>query len=443
MEGTKKVFSKARVVSAYIEIGHWMSYDFYMNKYHVFARALMAIAVLILMSGCFQIHRVDTFEPVYLSYDEFRKTVITEEPRTITQTGKIYTKDSYLFINEYHEGVHVIDNSDPSNPVPVTFIPILGNVDIAIQGTILYADSFIDLVAIDISNPALPVEVDRVESIFPYNTQQPWFEDGFRWGDILEPVDEDLGIVIGWNKTDTRVELRRTDLLYAVDLAGTAETGSGTGGSMARFTIVSNYLYALHTGYIQLFDISVPEDPAVWSKIQLAWDIETIFPYQDKLFIGSQTGMYIFDNTDPAYPQQLSEFTHATSCDPVVATSTRAYVTLRSGRGCGGMSDQLDIIDITDLMSPVLIKSFGMQGPYGLGIDGATLFLCDGIAGLKVYDVSNDTSIDLLHHVPDIEVFDVIAGQGLAIVIGPGGLRQYDYTDLNDISLLSTIAVGG
>jgi hypothetical protein len=89
----------------------------------------------------------------------------------------------------------------------------------------------------------------------------------------------------------------------------------------------------------------------------------------------------------------------------------------------------------------VLIKSYAMQEPYGLGIDGSTLFLCDGAAGLKIYDVTDDESIILIKHFPDNETFDVILGAGLALVIGPGGLRQYDYSNVGDIRLLSTISI--
>jgi hypothetical protein len=155
------------------------------------------------------------------------------------------------------------------------------------------------------------------------------------------------------------------------------------------------------------------------------------------------TGMYIFDNSDPSNPVQLSEFTHATSCDPVVATDTRAYVTLRAGTVCGGGSNELNIIDIVDLTEPSLIKSYGMWGPYGLGIDGTTLFVCDGEAGLKVYDATDDLNLVPLSWFQDLETYDVIPIDGTAIVVGPGGLSLYDYTDPLDIRRRGTIVVGG
>ncbi len=62
-------------------------------------------------------------------------------PKSLTNPGKIYTYGSTLFINELNAGIHVINNSNPQNPVPLKFIKILGNVDIAVKDNILYADN--------------------------------------------------------------------------------------------------------------------------------------------------------------------------------------------------------------------------------------------------------------------------------------------------------------
>ena len=106
--------------------------------------------------------------PVYMSYDELRTSVAILEPSAIETLGKIYIKDQYLFVNEKFEGIHVFDNSDPANPVNLTFIKIPGNVDLTIKGNFLYADSYIDLVVFDISDIANIKETYRLEDIFPY-----------------------------------------------------------------------------------------------------------------------------------------------------------------------------------------------------------------------------------------------------------------------------------
>jgi hypothetical protein len=45
-------------------------------------------------------------------FDEFRMPLKS----SIKQAGKIYFKDSYIFVNEVNKGIHVIDNSIPASP---------------------------------------------------------------------------------------------------------------------------------------------------------------------------------------------------------------------------------------------------------------------------------------------------------------------------------------
>jgi hypothetical protein len=212
---------------------------------------------------------------------------------------------------------------------------------------------------------------------------------------------------------------------------------TGKGGSMARFAITGNYLYAVDNSSINLFDISTPSKPVYKSVIQVGWGIETIYPYKNNLFLGSQTGMYIYDNSNPASPQFLSNYQHIYSCDPVVVNDKYAYVTLRNGSTCSRGANRLDIIDITDVKNPRGVAEYNMTNPYGLGIDDSTLFVCDD--GLKVYDVTNPLSIKLLRHFK-VEAYDVIPLNGVLMLIGKDGLYQYAY-DNNNIELLSKLSL--
>jgi hypothetical protein len=414
----------------------------------VFAAVVFVAATVFVVTGCTDYQRVSVFSPIYLSYAELRTPVMAVDPVDIGTTGKIYVKDSYIYINELYDGIHVIDNTDPSSPQKTAFIPIPGNVDMAIKGTTLYADSYVDLVAIDIADPLNAVEVARIEDAFPYMTPSPWIAEDFVAGSRVDTPDESIGVVVGWELT--RTERVRTNFMLDVANESAAPTGvnrsgaTGTGGSMARFTIVEPFLYALHDSYIQLVRIDDPVNPSLWSTVDVGWGIETIFPYGNYLFIGSTTGMFIYDNTNPENPTQLSAFAHVTSCDPVAAQGDYAYVTLRAGSFCGGGVNRLDILDITDLTNPLMVESYAMQGPFGLGIDGATLFVCDGVAGLKVYDVTDPMNIDLIAFETSNETYDVILIPPLAIVVGPDGLDQYDYTDVattGELVLLSHLDV--
>ena len=92
------------------------------------------------------------YAPVYLSYKDLRSAVAEEQNVDLKNPGKIYFKDNYIFIVEELKGIHVYDNTNPSSPVKKTFIKLPGVVDISISGYIMYADSYVDLVVLDVEN---------------------------------------------------------------------------------------------------------------------------------------------------------------------------------------------------------------------------------------------------------------------------------------------------
>jgi hypothetical protein len=406
------------------------------------------------MSGC-KDRIEDSYivnEPIYLTYNELRSSFNVKSAEEIIQPGKMYFKDNIIYVNEYLQGIHVINNEDPSNPVVLKFIELPGNVDISIKGNILFADSYVDLVAIDISDLENIKEVARIENAFPYFL--PEYETG-----IVEEIDEQRGVITGWKTVKRTVEAEPNQVNYGYyrgwgeemffdgAISNTASTGGGNdfgvGGSMARFTIYDSYLYAVDNSALRLFNISVPNAPVMESEYYIGWNIETIFPYEEKLFIGTMTGMLIYSIANPSAPEYISQFSHMSSCDPVVVNGNYAYVTLRSGNLCGDAQSQLDVIDISDIQSPQLIKEYPMTEPYGLGIDDSVLFVCDGSAGLKIYNASDPYTIaaNKLAEYPDIHTFDVIPLGGVLLMIASEGLYQYDYSDLQNITQLSFIPI--
>ncbi len=238
-------------------------------------------------------------------------------------------------------------------------------------------------------------------------------------------------------------------LLFACDKSdssfdnGTKNPGSGKGGSMARFTVACNHLYVVDESSLHVMDISDPANPVFVKKIDVGFGIETIFPYKDYLLIGSTTGMFVYSLANCANPQYVSQFAHVLACDPVVAEDDYAYITLRAGGNCrvGWSQNELDILNITNMALPLFVTMHPVTEPYGLGIDNKTLFICHGDYGLGVYNISNPNNLVSLHQFPDIKSYDVIPYNNVLIVTGPGGIYQYDYSDLNNLVLLSTILV--
>jgi hypothetical protein len=114
---------------------------------------------------------------------------------------------------------------------------------------------------------------------------------------------------------------------------------------------------------------------------------------------------------------------------------------LRAGTFCQGTNNQLDVINVQNVMSPQLVKTYGLTNPHGLAIDGDLLFICDGSDGLKVYNKSNVFSLQLLDRVKNIHTYDVIAWNNRLLVVAKGGLYQYNYSNPSSLSLISKLTV--
>ena len=392
--------------------------------------------------------------PVYMSYEDLRAAVKTTAARELQNPGKIYFKDGYLFINEELKGIHIIDNRNPENPQNIGFLEIPGNVDIAVKNNILYADSYVDMVAIDISNTTNPVEVNRVKDIFPYTTPPP-IDENYR----VAQVDEEKGVVIDWEIKKVRQEMEYhyypvyyfaknefalADAAFGGGGVPASQNNFGIGGSMARFGLYSDYLYVVDNATLYMFDVKNPESPGDIGNINVGWDIETIFIYDGHMFSGTQSGMRVFSLEVATVPKYVSDFWHVTSCDPVVISDGYAYITLRGGTRCGSNVNRLDVLKLADnYVNNTLLASYPLHGPYGLGIDGQTLFVCDGDAGLKIYDVSDKFHIDdnQIAQFSNINTYDVIPFGNYLFMIGDDGFYQYDYSDLQNIRQVSFIPV--
>lgn len=379
-------------------------------------------------------------EPVFRNKAEVLAEIGSSAATSITTPGKIYQYGNYIFLNEVNKGIHIIDNSNPASPSQKAFIKIPGNVDIAVKGNILYADLYTDMLTIDISDPLHARLIKVLPRIFPERN----YSNGF--------INDTSKVIVKWISKKVTVPIEdnssfcnncgRFDLTTGLaSVNGAVAPGIASGGSMARFAIVNNYLYAVNISSLQIIDISNSADPKQTGSYGVGWNIETIYPFKQKLFLGSSAGMFVFNITNPSAPVREGSFAHARACDPVVADDNYAFVTLRAGTFCQGTNNQLDVINIQNVSSPSLLKTYSMTNPFGLAKDGNLLFVCDGKSGLKIYNASDVMNLQMIKHIKDYETYDVIAGNSKLLLVAKDGLYQYDYSNINSIRLLSRIAV--
>jgi hypothetical protein len=135
------------------------------------------------------------YRPVYMSHEDVVR-VSTGPAEPLSDPGKIYLLEPYLFVNERGKGIHVIDNSDPKNPINLSFLSIPGNMDMAAKGNWLYVDNYKDLLTFDISDPRQIILVKRSPNVIPirdYPIQSEVF---------FECPDPDKGVIVAWEKTE-------------------------------------------------------------------------------------------------------------------------------------------------------------------------------------------------------------------------------------------------
>lgn len=432
-----------------------------MKKTFLPAFALIALLAMTfsacLEDKCDNLQTYTQWNPVYKTDAEMRTPPQYKAAQPLKNTGKIYFYDKYILVNEQKQGIHVIDNSNPSNPQNVGFISIGGNVDMAVKGNYLYADNYADLITVDISTISNPRVTCRTESVFASiywrDPQRGWLVD-YVSERVTQKIDcNDPSLVDyggGWYGRggvlfDMSGGGKASTGVFTTSTGATGATPTGVGGSFARFTFNANNFYAVDQTQLKTFSLNRLDCPALVATNNVGRNIETIFPYKDKLFIGSTTGMFIYDVANPNKPVQLSSFTHGLACDPVVIENDMAYITLHSGTNCNNNLNQLSIVDVKNLTAPTLIKTYNMKSPKGLSVWDNILYLCDD--GLKIYDVTNKTAVDsnLKSHITGFETFDVIPydfnNKRYIMVIGKDGLFQFDVTDPTKPKELSKIVV--
>ena len=218
---------------------------------------LMLIGAIFLNSCSNEVAETITYkinEPIFMNLDEFRASVrVLPQPTEIKEQGKIAFYQGFMYVSEPGKGIHIIDNRKPERPRNISFIELLGNVDMAIKGNTLYADSYIDMVWFDITSPADPKLQGRIENVFPETLPIP--ENQYLIDD-LKDMDKSKEIVIGWKVTErTEQYVKNRDPWWnwgwSKDVISSPNSnfgnigggGIGLTGSMSRFAIYKPYLY--------------------------------------------------------------------------------------------------------------------------------------------------------------------------------------------------------
>lgn len=377
---------------------------------------------------------------VYADLNEIRNVPLVASPTSINQPGKIYIGDDILLIGEKEEGIHVFDNTNPNNPVPISFLQLPMTREFYVDGNFIYAEGHYDFMKIDISDKYNPTLISRVEYAFGESRPNELGQDiiGFNYETVTETFE------LGSPEHEALQE--GTDLYfdYAEDLIPVSTVpssfvgaSSDVKGTMNKITTLNNHAYVVGESEIFVFSDNGSNMSFLNRVHTQASGVETIYPYEDYLYIGTQSSMELLSTTDPENPTHISEYWHPTACDPVLPTGDIAYLTLRSAdnSGCGGDENTLTVIDMTDVFDPEPLNSIVLDSPYGMGIDGNYLWVGEGNNGLTLLDNSIPSNPQVIKEFTGVTAYDVIPNpyQPNAIyVTGNNGMELYavDYNAL-------------
>lgn len=131
--------------------------------------------------------------PVFMMRPDLEQSVSYQDSeRVMENPGKIYVRGTEIFVNERYKGVHIIDNSNPYNPVQKGFITVPGCIDMAVKDNIIYMDNAVDLVAFDLESKAV---THRVRNLLPEHMHPNGYSGYF-------PDRPEGMILVGWRKSN-------------------------------------------------------------------------------------------------------------------------------------------------------------------------------------------------------------------------------------------------
>jgi len=424
------------------------------NFYFILACFTMVLATACEKDSCEKSWTQTVAVPVTLDRAELQNNIGLEPALELCLGGGIYAYGDYIFMNRLNEGYHILNNSNPAQPENVAFLRIPGSTQMAFIDGKLISNSYADLVTL---------EMDGVQSAELLSSTPNFLLD-----ENTLPVEDGL-VVIGYE--DQEVEFTQTcdgtitgqwngcefcDLFSSTFPSGVSSGGAGgfgtptvnTAGSMSRMAFNGNLLYVI--GSSRLSTYSLENDLLVnTNNQQQIWGLETVIVRSGFLYIGSQTGMHIYGLDDARKPSYLSTFSHFTGCDPVSVEGNLAVVTVRDGRACGAESGNvMFILDISDKSNPVEIGRANMNNPRGVSLYNGFIYLCDGDAGLKVFELNSGSPEQIEQHqrqvfsddsMTDVAVLPYSTGDVL-LTVGDNHLSQFDITSSGQLSQTSRLA---
>jgi len=225
-----------------------------------------------------------------------------------------------------------------------------------------------------------------------------------------------------------------------------------SGGNLARFAIIGNYLCAVNGGGIKVFNIQAQANPIQVGNMGPGATILSLRTLQDSLLIiGTLTGNYspyalgVYSFKSNQSLQLLGALDSSQAYDPFTYRQNYLFTSEHAGASTSYYvpHSQMYAYNVKKLNASYYYNNpdykirKNIYSPLDLSADGNNLFICD--SGLKVFDITDMSKIKLKKHF-NIEAQNVLSNNGNLTILGTTGLFQYQYAN-DTINLLSKINI--
>ncbi len=415
----------------------------------------LLLSVVVCIQGCrdmiFEKLQYNANVPVYMEFNEFRSAITTDEVRMLQKLGRIKAWNGFLFINEAQQGIHVFDIRNAAAPRQLTFIAIPGNNEFAIHGNSLIADTYIDLVVLDISQADNPRTLQRLEDIFPnmlplMDVQLPIYGLDFKKGVVVEWKTKDITEVVD-KDSEGRAEFISFNHSTGPQIGdievGISATTFESLSSMGGFESADDYLYIAHNDKLIVLEAQNPKQLICADKLMMHAHIGSIQRIEDYLFVGSMSEMHVYDIENPKKPYFMAVMPGLAACDQVEIFENHAVALMRTDNNCTASDGYLQTFELVQPFNPNMSDVLPIRATAIAKSENA-LFVGMADGGLNVYKPETQTgglTLSEMAAYSEIHVEKLFVEDEILFVVGGGKLSLFEIIENFELQLLSTIGI--
>lgn len=138
-----------------------------------------AISFMILLTGLFACTKKEattiysSYKPILMDKGRITTELFLAAPRPNNILGQMRRMGDYMLVLDYGQGLHIIDITNPAQPVKKGFYSIPACIDFEVKDNMVYANNYRDFVMIDFSNINQPMQARREANAFDIDVKAP------------------------------------------------------------------------------------------------------------------------------------------------------------------------------------------------------------------------------------------------------------------------------